>query len=426
MIQAGFSARPDIVGERIALAWGWRFEHGEGPADVPHVAVRRKRRDFEFPAGDEFVIFDTAAFPVPARNVRVTPIDLGTTAEGAGYATTLVDSVARDDLGDSGWREVLRRTTTTSFSADGVALGQRVVVHDFGLGENAERAGLEPGVSYYYELRWEQEGARKARDSARAGGAYGAGRVLYDQLPEVHRRHDTISRPDVRTAPGLLEAAPRSGQLRRFLDLFGAGLDALRSSADGLRTLHDVHEVDYLYLPLLAHSLGWRLDVRRPIPDQRHQIRYAAQLYRMTGTVPGVLVWVKRLTGWDAELREFGTNVMISNDLGNPDDVRDTGSRTVDTGDPALLERLGTAADEVDYTYDSGVGSEDRYAFNVVGIFVEPEEPPEEIARKRARLLANTGLFLPLNMRAVVIVDAPTLRRSGRAGADLRDARDEP
>ena len=124
------------------------------------------------------------------------------------------------------------------------------------------------------------------------------------------------------------EASPENGQLRRFVDLFGAGFDHLRSRADGLRDLHAVDTVDYRMLPHMAAWLGWDLSHDKPIPLQRHEIKYAAQLYRITGTLPGSMIWVKRLTGWDARVKEFWRNVFFTNDLGNPDDPDDRGSRT--------------------------------------------------------------------------------------------------
>ena len=152
------------------------------------------------------------------------------------------------------------------------------------------------------------------------------------------------------------EASPENGQLRRFVDLFGAGFDHLRSRADGLRDLHEVDTVDYRMLPHLAAWLGWDLSHDKPIPLQRHEIKYAAALYRITGTLPGSMIWVKRLTGWDARVKEFWRNVFFTNDLGNPDDPDDRGSRTLDTSDAGLLAGMGTFDDAVDYVSDSGHG----------------------------------------------------------------------
>ena len=47
----------------------------------------------------------------------------------------------------------------------------------------------------------------------------------------------------------------------------------------------------------------------------------------------------------------------------------------------------------------------------MVGLFIEPpsDEPASDIARKRERLRRNLPIFMPVNVRGVVILRAPTL-----------------
>lgn len=58
------TAAADVVGRRVRVGWDVVLDDGELPADVPAVTVRRKERDFEFPADDgPFRVYDAAAFP---------------------------------------------------------------------------------------------------------------------------------------------------------------------------------------------------------------------------------------------------------------------------------------------------------------------------------------------------------------------------
>jgi phage tail-like protein len=388
-----FLAEADVVGGRVKLSF-----------DATGAAViRRKRRDFEFPA-EGFVAYDDREFPPPGT--EVTEVDLGTTIEDGQRTVRFAESVSRDGS------EILRRTTATTFDALGAVVARRIEVLDYGM----EPGGLTPGVPLYYQL-----GSDRA--VATPGAAHGSGRDLYARLPAFLHRTDTVAR-----APGLEsipEAAARSGQLRRFVDLFGAGLDAVRSSADGLRDLHNVDEVDHRRLPLLARWIGWELSEDAPIPVQRHEIRHAAALYRITGTIPGCRLWVKRLTGWDAEVKEFARNVLRTNDLGNPSDPADRGSCTVDTSDTARLARRGTAQDDLDYTLETG--PEARFANNAVGLFVTPgaDETAAEVARKRARLVAGASRFMPFNVRAVVIEDVPVIADTRTVALSLQESSDQ-
>jgi phage tail-like protein len=406
----GLSAGADLVGRRIRVSWSWQLDTGETLGSIPPVTLRRKQRDFEFPpppaapATDPYLVYADQSFPPQGTNLG--QLDLGTTVDGASRTIRLAESALVTV--DGGTREVLRKTTITTFDAHDEPVQRTVDVLDYG----GSPDGLTPGIYYYYELANTGAptgpGAPATTATALCGEAYGNGRALYGLLPEVHRAHDATARPADAGGDGIPEAAGRSGQLRRFIDVFGAGLDALRSSAEGLTSLHDVDHTDARLLERLAQWTAWDLSRTASIPLQRHEVKYAAALYRITGTIPGCRLWVKRLTGWDPQIHEFAANVFFTNDLGNPDDPNDHGSRTVDTTDASLLAARGTAQDRVHYTYDTGTGPDDWYAYDVVGIFVSPlaSDTTADVVAKQGRILANTNLFLPFNLRAVVIVDA--------------------
>jgi phage tail-like protein len=423
---ADFNAVADIVGRRVKVSWDVVLDEGEGLGTGPRLRLRRKERDFEFPpppgAGqDPFLVYDSSAFPPP--DTTVTEIDLGEAIEGGRRTVITAQSVSREVEGIA--VEVLRRTRAIAFDAARNPVRVREEILDVRDGP----AGLEPGTTYYYELAGPALSAQD-RDAFRSVATptevHRSGRMLYELLPAILRRHDVTKAP-ARETGAIPEATPENGQLRRFVDVFGAAVDHLRSRADGLRGLHDVDAVDHRLLPHMAALLGWDLSYGKPIPLQRHEIKYAAQLYRITGTVPGAMIWVKRLTGWDARVKEFWRNVLFTNDLGNPHDPSDPGSRTVDTSNPALLAAIGTFDDRIDYTVDTGTGPDDWYATNVVGVFAapEPDDTADDVIRKRARVVNSAGLFLPFNLRAVVVMETETVTQTAKTTLGLSRTKDE-
>jgi phage tail-like protein len=253
---------------------------------------------------------------------------------------------------------------------------------------------------------------------------------MYGSIPSVYRTPDVVTGQPLTGTDFIPEAAVRtSGQLARFVDLFGLAFDNLAGLAAGVADLHNIDEVDYRILPLLAQWVGWDLSFDRPIPIQRHEIKYAAPLYRITGTVPGCMLWVQRLTGWTAQIKEFGRNVFITNDIGNPADTTQAGSYTVNTSDAALLAGRGTFADALSYTCDTGLGDEDWFNFHTIGIFatLAAGETVAMFQRNRARLINSTSLFVPVNLRVVlVVVLTPTADAETAALGLLQSTETEP
>ena len=114
--------------------------------------------------------------------------------------------------------------------------------HNASRSSNSARAGaLVPGVAYYYRL-FAPPGAADAPPQAETlvGDSFALNRWLYDQLPAIYRRGDVKTGPGITGGELVPEAAARGGQLRRLVDLFGLAMDAVRSSADGLKLITDV------------------------------------------------------------------------------------------------------------------------------------------------------------------------------------------
>lgn len=442
---AAFEAEADLVGRRTLVRWRIEADgDDESVAGEPALVLLGKSRDFEYGDPVDHVVHDSAASP-PASGADVDVVEHRRPPQRDGDRTVLVDVLTvarrgipvppddpnrparpRDERLDE-WLEVARRTRKTE-----VAPGGRIIARTDEIVDVGDGTGLAPLVPRYYELRGPLVKAtgHPARAVATPTGIHRSARELYDLLPGTWRRHDV---PPNRVGPatGRIGAIPESrldaGQLRRLVDLFGLATDHLRSRADGLRDLHDIEHVDHRLLPHLAHLVGWELAPEAAIPQQRHEIRYAAHLYRMTGTVPGVRLWAKRLTSWDVEVKEFAENVLFSNDVGGEDAPTRSGSFTVNTADAALVASLGTATDGGDFVYDTGAGPDDRYSSHTIGIFatLDPDDRVDDLARKRDRLLAATDRYLPANLRAVVVLPDDPVRSDDQRVLGVSASTDE-
>lgn len=312
-----FTAAADIIGRRVRVSWVFVPDESETLADVERVTLRRKLRDFAFPppaAADPYLVYDSKTFPPPPAPGSLSVTDLATWEETHGGERTVFEPVSV--AVNIGGRpvEILRRTTGTTYNAEGVPVRQRVEILDTG----GHPGGLKANTVYYYQLFGNDLPADGAdaepfRASVMVTDAYGLNRTLYESLPEVYRRHDVEMRPETPGFDSVPEQAPLAGQLRRFTDLFGIPLDSLRGTAEGLRTLRDVDNVDARYLTQLARWIGWDLSVGADIPLRRNEIKTATRMYGLVGTLPGLRSLVSQYTGWTTQVAEFAQNLALAN-----------------------------------------------------------------------------------------------------------------
>ncbi len=189
----------------------------------------------------------------------------------------------------------------------------------------AEGAGLTAVVDqdlkgetvYYYSLFPYRSAPpdyvidRHNRTAAMAGAPYGLAKRMFDLLPAIYHRYDTVW--PKQPPPEMAEADRQRGQLQRFLDLPGAQLDQLYSLAKAALDLHDIEQVDGRLLPLLAQWIGWPTDYRQEIAKQRNEIRFAPHIYKTVGIIPTVEATVKRIIGWESRAKEFVHSIFFSN-----------------------------------------------------------------------------------------------------------------
>lgn len=166
--------------------------------------------------------------------------------------------------------------------------------------------GMEPGTTYYYAAFAATSGVFAAKPfasaAATATASYGGGDLLYRLLPEAHRFFDERE-----------AAQAGKGQLRRFLHVFGGGVDLARSTAENMLSLHDVITVDAAHLPRLAAWIGWEPDRTLAEEVQRTDILSAPEIFGTVGTVPNLTSLVSRVTGYGCKVKELVNNVFLTN-----------------------------------------------------------------------------------------------------------------
>lgn len=285
----------------------------------------------------------------------------------------------------------------SAFAGAGAQVGVRVVRRErtFPLGpddgtvvydesgpvvERLSDRGLAPLIRYYYTVFAFDGTSYHAGDgsvaSALATDEYGLGERLYRMLPAVHQREDRPPRADElrelapETLEGLRALPPElrgTGQLRRFMAAAGSTLGLMRSTAEGLRQLHDVDRVPPQYLPLLAAFLDWRIDRTLPLYAQRNEARAAPRLYRTVGTVPNLRAIVTRYTGWQTRVAEYAQHIARSNQpaQGNLFALRETTSGWRGADEAADLLGFGPGNTEA----TGGVGTPATLVGGVAGPF---------------------------------------------------------
>lgn len=308
------SATADIVGQRIWVTWSYVLDPLDTVDLVPDVMLRRKTRDFEFPPlspGDPFIVHDSATFPPPhvPGVLEVTPLPTREVVDDGQRITTTAISVA-EVVPPGRAQEFVRWTRAVAHDHTG-----HPIMVTFRL---LDAFRLEDRTAYYYELDDgtvpSGEAVANYRAVAPAGGVHGANRRIYDLLPEVYKRHDVRVLPEAFALSGVPEASRSGGQLRRFVDMFGTTVDAMRSSADRLLDLHDGHDTEARFLPGLSSWIGWERTDRAAIPAQRNELLSATRLFDVVGSVPALRATVTQQTGWSSQVAEFHQHIWRSNE----------------------------------------------------------------------------------------------------------------
>ena len=83
--------------------------------------------------------------------------------------------------------------------------------------------------------------------------------------------------------------------------------------AGAVSNFKDVQRMDGQLLPLLSEWIGWQLDLKGELDEQRNEITRAPTLYKTIGIIPTIQHTVKRISRWESNTKEFVHNVFLSN-----------------------------------------------------------------------------------------------------------------
>ncbi|MCT9078063.1 phage tail protein [Streptomyces fulvoviolaceus] len=421
----GFTACTDPLGPAVRLSWN---------VSDPAVRIRVLRRERRFPGTarrgwvpvpaatadltDGVLVHDSADFPADVEETR-SEWEAGTLVATTRFFRYRGTPRDRHLVG------LIRRTT----AADGTPLATTAEIID---GD-----GVLPGTRYYYTAFAAASGlySRATQASALATGRYGT--ALFAALPQADRVRDTVSPAPFTVAR---EDADK-GQLQRFVEIVEAHADLLRGQVEELAGLHDPRRVDARLLPYLARHIGWRLKDYLDEDAQRGEVMFAPEFYRTVGTVSNITAMINRLTGWDAQVREFVRNVLAvfdtsrlepveggrsayadgstrAHDGGPPYlDYRTAPPGSLDTTDAQAMYRLRNRLidDTAAYSYDCGRpradGGYDRddrtwYSRDTIGVYIVPDVATEAFVLQAEweRIRAILREFLPVNIRAVFVL----------------------
>ena len=186
-----------------------------------------------------------------------------------------------------------------------------------------DRTGLNPGTIYYYTafVGSNYIFSSKTQASALATGCLGSP-PIFKALPQIHQQLDR-EQPD----PNTVDKSDRhKGQLQRLLEVFESHADMLHGRVGGLRDIHNIRRMDSHLLPPLAQLMDWHfLDLENE-EHQRRELAFAPEFYQTTGTFRLIEAIVHLLTGWQVEMREMATNILMSFD---PNRLERIGNRLV-------------------------------------------------------------------------------------------------
>lgn len=301
------NAKPHPYGNRIDLSW-------ENPEPDVYRWVRIVRREGSYPVSYEdgqnvgeadaflFALDETAAADLDGGALS---LDLIQSFSNAGIFLA-TDAMVKVEEASKKWlvtyentRYVLKKDGSTVFAYNRKG---------FAVDEN-----LRSEHVYYYCLFPFKKNPfgyiadPSHRIAATATGPYDAAGQMYDLLPRIYHRYDTV------TSSQVLESDREKGELRRFLDIPGSQLDQLYSLAKTLLHVRNIDKIDGRLLPLLAQWIGWKTDYRNEIEEQRNEIREAPFIYKTTGLISNVEAAVKRISGWESRTKEFVHNVFLAN-----------------------------------------------------------------------------------------------------------------
>jgi len=303
------SAEPHPFGNRIDLKW-------ENPVPEHYSCVKIIRKEGTYPTNpdDGYIVAEKDSFLLSSTDLSViVDLDNGTIVSSI-FQLFLDNQIVLTNNTEISVRDPGLNWLFSDGDNQFVLLRNNGTINIFqkGMGTVSD-TNLKSETVYYYSLfpckndPPEYSFDRNNRIAAMATGKYDSAGQMYNLLPRIYHRYDTILSNQV-TAEDL-----EKGELRRFLDIPGSMFDQFHSFAKAILNMYDLQKVDGVLLPQLAQWIGWKTDFGREIKSQRNEIRNAPDLYKRIGIIPTVEATVKRMSGWESSTKEFVHNVFLSN-----------------------------------------------------------------------------------------------------------------
>ncbi len=178
------------------------------------------------------------------------------------------------------------------------------------------------------------------------------------------------------------------GPLERYLKIPSLELSRIQAFAEALCQQHDPDTADADFLVELAALVAWEINYDVPIPRQREEIKGAIPIYRIKGSDQAIILLVRNITGYDAEIENFFDNVIRTNTPGRT---------TLDFTQPVFRLQPG---DNTYHTLCIDINPECPYAPLTAGIFITVTDGiTAEVLNKLLRILPD---FIPFTANGFI------------------------
>lgn len=217
---------------------------------------------------------------------------------------------------------------------------------------------IVPDTTYYYalyELRvdgyWLLD-PTVSRKSAYAYSSWGFSDYLFSSLPAGWQRADSTS-------------SGGTGDLKRFMDIFGGAFDSIKSDIEQLGTLYEIETLHADLIRFLDQKIGWPTWHAIGAIKKRLETEDAVDIFKVIGTRTAITATMEDIYGWTTEIVEGWKYVMFSNGL--------FGCTTPDLADPKYKSNIGLITDYLKYVND---GSDETSWHCVNGLAVYLTDTP--------------------------------------------------
>ena len=172
-------------------------------------------------------------------------------------------------------------------------------------GEFPSKAGLQPGIDYFYSLF-----VLKVSDGfwAKAGNAFAVSPQkvathtnFFNSLPVVYQTNSFKT----------LTSSADNGDLESFLEIFETYFNFMKSYASLSLKMYDPTIIHYPALAAMMNQFGSKLEPELGVQQSRIFLRNLMLLNKTKGSLQGLKDFIKAFTGWEIKVTPT-VNIMLS------------------------------------------------------------------------------------------------------------------